>query len=98
MSKPTKTLATAALIAGCASVAFAQGPMPYGDGYGPYYYPGAPGGYDYTVYPAAPYGYANPFYSTPYGTYPAWTYDPDPGLSAQLRSDFNRGVYAPGGR
>jgi hypothetical protein len=94
MSKATKTLAIAAFVGGCASMAFAQSPLPYSGGYGPYNY--APGAYDYTVYPAAPYGYANPSYSTPYGTYPAWTYDPDPGLSAQLRSDFNRGVYSPG--
>ena len=94
MSQAIKTLAiTAAIIAGSASVAFAQSP-PYSGGYGPYYYPGASGGYDFMVYPIAPYGYATPSYSTRYGTYPAWTYDPDPGLSAQLRSDFNRGVYS----
>jgi len=48
-------------------------------------------------YPIAPYGTnAGPFYSSPYGTYPSWTYDPDPNLRAQLRSEFNRGVEFPG--
>jgi hypothetical protein len=92
MSKATKTLAIATIVCGWASMAFAQSPSPYGGGYGPYY--SYPGPYDYTVFPGAPYGYANPSYSTPYGTYPAWTYDPDPELSAQMRSDFNRGVYS----
>jgi hypothetical protein len=49
------------------------------------------------AYPTAPYGTnAGPFYSSPYGTYPSWTYDPDPNLRAQLRSEFNRGVEFPG--
>jgi hypothetical protein len=48
-------------------------------------------------YPIAPYGpYAGPYYSSQYGTYPSWTYDPDPNLRAQLRSEFNRGVEFPG--
>jgi hypothetical protein len=47
-------------------------------------------------YPIAPYGYATPSYSSRYGTYPSWTYDPDPNLSAQLRSEFNRGADFPG--
>jgi len=47
-------------------------------------------------YPIAPYGYATPSYSSRYGTYPAHTYDPDPNLRSQLRSDFNRGVDFPG--
>jgi hypothetical protein len=48
-------------------------------------------------YPIAPYGpYAGPYYSSHYGTYPSWTYDPDPNLRAQLRSEFNRGVEFPG--
>jgi hypothetical protein len=55
------------------------------------YYPGP--GYGY---PIAPYGNAQPSYSSPYGTYPSWTYDPDPNLRAQLRSEFNRGVETPG--
>jgi hypothetical protein len=46
----------------------------------------------------APYGYARPHYNTPYGRYPAYTYDPDPRLRAMLRSDFNRGVDTPGNR
>ena len=87
MSKATKTLVIATIVAGCASVAFAQNPP---------YYRVAPGGYYYPDYPIAPYGYATPSYRTPYGTYPAHTYDPDPGLSAQMRSDFNRGVDSPG--
>jgi hypothetical protein len=90
MSKAIKTLALAMVVTASESVAFAQSPSPYSGGYGPY--PGGPRAYYYPEYPVAPYGYANPFYSTPYGTYPAYTYDPDPGLSAQLRSDFNRGV------
>jgi hypothetical protein len=49
-------------------------------------------------YGNAPYGYAHPAYHTRYGTYPAYTYDPDPRLRAQMRSDFNRGVDFPGGR
>jgi hypothetical protein len=47
-------------------------------------------------YPLAPYGYATPSYSSRYGTYPSWTYDPDPNMRAQLRSEFNRGVDFPG--
>jgi hypothetical protein len=47
-------------------------------------------------YPIAPYGNARPAYSSRYGTYPSWTYDPDPGMRAQLRSEFNRGVEFPG--
>jgi hypothetical protein len=46
----------------------------------------------------APYGYGTPSYSSRYGTYPGYTYDPDPRLRSQLRSDFNRGVDFPGGR
>jgi hypothetical protein len=94
MSKAIKAFALAMIIAAPASVAFAQSPPPYGGGYGPY--PVAPRGYYYPQYLAAPYGYANPSVTTPYGTYPAYTYDPDPRLSAQLRSDFNRGVDTPG--
>jgi hypothetical protein len=57
-----------------------------------YYYSGPASGY-----PIAPYGRnAGPYYSSQYGTYPSWTYDPDPNLRAQLRSDFNRGVEFPG--
>jgi hypothetical protein len=55
-------------------------------------------GYDYPGYSVAPYGYAQPGYSTPYGRYPAWTWDPDPRLRAMMRSDFNRGVDVPGNR
>jgi hypothetical protein len=55
------------------------------------YYPGPRYGY-----PIAPYGNAQPSYSSRYGTYPSWTYDPDPGMRAQLRSEFNRGVEIPG--
>jgi hypothetical protein len=47
-------------------------------------------------YPIAPYGYGSPAYSSRYGTYPSHTYDPDPRLRSQLRSDFNRGVDFPG--
>jgi hypothetical protein len=47
-------------------------------------------------FPIAPYGYATPSYSSRYGTYPSWTYDPDPNLRAQLRSEFNRGADFPG--
>src|SRR5262249_26966367 len=47
-------------------------------------------------YPIAPYGNATPSYSSRYGTYPSWTYDPDPNMRAQLRSEFNRGVEFPG--
>lgn len=47
-------------------------------------------------YPIAPYGNARPAYSSRYGTYPSWTYDPDPAMRAQLRSEFNRGVEFPG--
>jgi hypothetical protein len=46
----------------------------------------------------APYGHGGPYYQSPYGRYPAYTYDPDPQLRAMLRSDFNRGVDIPGGR
>ena len=49
-------------------------------------------------YRGAPYGYGHPAYSSRYGTYPSYTYDPDPRLRSQLRSDFNRGVDFPGGR
>jgi hypothetical protein len=83
MSKAIKTLALAMVIAACASLAVAQTPP---------YYPALPGDHYYPDYPVSPYGCANPCYTTPYGTYPGYTYDPDPGLSAQLRSDFNRGV------
>jgi len=54
--------------------------------------------YGYSGYSIAPYGYARPHYNTPYGRYPAHTYDPDPRLRAMMRSDFNRGVDAPGNR
>lgn len=84
MSKATKTLAIATIVAGCASVAFAQSPPPYSSGYGAYQ-PSAPS-------PLGPYGYATPSYTDYYGTYPAHSWDPDPGLRGQLRSDFNRGV------
>jgi hypothetical protein len=47
-------------------------------------------------YPISPYGYGSPSYSDRYGTYPSYTYDPDPRLRSQLRSDFNRGVDFPG--
>jgi hypothetical protein len=53
--------------------------------------------YHHRHHHAAPYGYANPAYSSRYGTYPSYTYDPDPRLRSQLRSDFNRGVDFPGG-
>jgi hypothetical protein len=49
-------------------------------------------------YFSAPYGHGYPAYTTRYGRYPAYTYDPDPRLRAQLRTDFNRGVDFPGGR
>ena len=52
-------------------------------------------GYGYSI---APYGYATPHYNTPYGRYPARTYDPDSRLRAMMRSDFNRGVDTPGNR
>jgi hypothetical protein len=54
--------------------------------------------YRHHHYRGAPYGYATPSYTSRYGTYPAYTYDPDPRLRSQLRSDFNRGVDFPGGR
>jgi hypothetical protein len=75
---------------GASSLVFAQGygPYPYGYGYG-----AAPYGYS-----SAPYGAGRPAYHSRYGTYPAYTYDPDPRLRGQLRSDFNRGVDTPGGR
>jgi hypothetical protein len=67
---------------------------PYGYGPGPAYGYGPGPAYGY---PIAPYGTnAGPYYSNRYGTYPSWTYDPDPNLSAQLRSEFNRGVEIPG--
>jgi hypothetical protein len=47
-------------------------------------------------YGIAPYGHAVPHYTSRYGRYPAYTYDPDPRLRAMLRSDFNRGVDTPG--
>jgi hypothetical protein len=47
-------------------------------------------------YPVSPYGNGRPAYASPYGTYPSYTYDPDPTLRAQLRTDFNRGVDFPG--
>jgi hypothetical protein len=47
-------------------------------------------------YGIAPYGQAVPHYTTRYGRYPAYTYDPDPRLRGMLRSDFNRGVDIPG--
>ena len=50
----------------------------------------------YGAYPIAPYGDGVPSYSSRYGTYPSYTYDPDPRLRSQLRSDFNRGVDFPG--
>ena len=46
----------------------------------------------------APYGHGHPAYHSRYGTYPSYTYDPDPRLRGQLRSDYNRGVDFPGGR
>jgi hypothetical protein len=87
-----KTLALAMVIAASASVAFAQSPPPYWGGYG---YPGE-GAVPAPAFPIAPYGDANPSYSGYYGTYPAYSWDPDPYLRAQLRSDFNRGVDFPG--
>jgi hypothetical protein len=42
MSKATRTLAIAALVAGCASAAFAQSPSPYTGGYGAYGSPPPP--------------------------------------------------------
>jgi hypothetical protein len=39
MSKATKTLVIATIVAGCASAAFAQSPPPYSRGYGAYDYP-----------------------------------------------------------
>jgi|HubBroStandDraft_6_1064221.scaffolds.fasta_scaffold1009975_1 hypothetical protein len=47
-------------------------------------------------HPIAPYGYGTQSYSDRYGTYPSYTYDPDPNVRAQRRSDFNRGVDFPG--
>jgi hypothetical protein len=46
-------------------------------------------------YTIAPYGHAVPHYTSRYGRYPAYAYDPDPRLRAMLRSDFNRGVDFP---
>jgi hypothetical protein len=92
MSKVTKTLVVATIIAVPAAAALAQTPPSYPYG------PDAPGGYYSEMgpgFPIAPYGYANPSYSGYYGTYPSYTYDPDPNLRAQLRSDFNRGVDSP---
>jgi hypothetical protein len=88
MSTVIKALAIEAVIAACASVAFAQTPPRE-----PYYpadptlpaYPAAPEGSYYSGigsnFTVAPYGYANPFY----GSY-----------RERLRSDFNRGVDYPG--
>jgi hypothetical protein len=93
MLKMTKTLVVATIIAVPAAAAFAQAPPSYPYG------PGAPGSYYSEMgpgFPIAPYGYGTPSYSGYYGTYPAYTYDPDPNLRAQLRSDFNRGVDTPG--
>jgi hypothetical protein len=86
MSKGIKTLALAMIISAAASVALAQSPPPYWGSYG---YPGEGA---LPAFPIAPYGDANPSYSSYYGTYPAYTYDPDPYLRARLRSDFNRAV------
>jgi hypothetical protein len=47
---------------------------------------------------SALYSYGSPFHASRYGTYPSYTYDPDPRLRRQLRSDFNRGVDTPGNR
>lgn len=55
-------------------------------------------GYANSAYSIAPYGYGSPHYDSPYGRYPAYTYDPDPRLRGMLRSDFNRGVDTPGNR
>ena len=44
----------------------------------------------------ASYGHAVPHYTSRYGRYPVYTYDPDPRLRGMLRSDFNRGVDFPG--
>jgi len=52
----------------------------------------------YYGYSIAPYGHGSPYYQSRYGRYPSSVYDPDPQLRAMLRSDFNRGVNAPGGR
>lgn len=84
MSKATKTLAIATIVAGCASAAFAQSPPRYSGGYGAY---GPP-----PPSPVAPYGDANPSYTDYYGTYPAHSWDPDPYLRARLRSEFNVAV------
>lgn len=46
-------------------------------------------------YIIAPYGHAVPHYTSRYGRYPSYTYDPDPRLRGMLRSDFNRGVDVP---
>lgn len=46
-------------------------------------------------YAIAPYGHAVPHYTTRYGRYPSYTYDPDYRLRRMLRSDFNRGVDFP---
>jgi hypothetical protein len=46
-------------------------------------------------YAIAPYGHAVPHYTSRYGRYPSYTYDPDPRLRGMLRSDFNRGVDTP---
>jgi hypothetical protein len=54
------------------------------------------GRYYYSGYWSAPYGHAVPHVNTPYGRFPSYTRDPDPRLRAMLRSDFNRGVDAPG--
>jgi hypothetical protein len=89
MSKLNKTFVIATVMAVSATAAFAQS-YPYG--------PDAPEGYYSEMgpgFPVGPYGYANPSYSGYYGTYPSYTWDPDPNLRAQLRSDFNRGVDSP---
>jgi hypothetical protein len=103
MKSPKSALAFIALVSGAVAAA---GPTfaasrhhhrhliaPYGYGYGDgYNNPGPAYGY-----PIAPYGTnAGPYYTSRYGTYPSWTYDPDPNLRAQLRSEFNRGVETPG--
>ena len=87
MSKAINILALAMVIAASSSVAFGQSP-PYWGSYG---YP-REGALPAPAFPIAPYGYAIPSYSSYFGTYPAYTYDPDPWLRAQLRSDFYRGV------
>jgi hypothetical protein len=90
MSKAIKTLAVATVVAASAAVAFAQSPLPGSYGGPP---PGSYSAYyPSPTFPIAPYGYAEPSYSNEFGTYPAYSWDPDPYLRARLRSDFNRGV------